>query len=104
MTNEEKVIYLANVALISAVDGQVNPIEAEAIESVKHDIGATEPDLHKALNAVSQGNHKITPVGRFSDRVIMLPVDPSGRKSEDIMILNEKTIIFMKSNTLLRIS
>ena len=69
MTNEEKVIYLSNIALISAVDGQVTRVEAKAIESICHDIGATEADLHKALNTVSQGNHKITPVGRFSDRV-----------------------------------
>jgi len=69
MTNEEKVIYLANIALISAVDGEVTPVEAKAIESIRQDIGATEPDFHKALNVVSQGEHKITPVGRFSNRV-----------------------------------
>ena len=69
MTNEEKVIYLANIALISAVDGEVTPTEAKAIESIRQDIVATEPDFHKALNAVSQGHHKIKPVGRFSDRV-----------------------------------
>ena len=69
MTNEEKIIYLANIALISAVNGEVTPIEAKAIESICQDIGATEHDLHKALIAVSQGDHKITVVGRFSDRV-----------------------------------
>ena len=69
MTNEEKVIYLANVVLISAVDGEVTPIEAKAIDSIRNEIGATEPHLHKALTAVSQGDHKITPIGRFSDKI-----------------------------------
>ncbi len=69
MTNEEKVIYLANVAFISALDGEVNPLEAKTIEGIRNEIGATEPDLHKALNAVAQGDHKITPIGRFSDKV-----------------------------------
>lgn len=69
MTNEEKVIYLANIVLISAVDGEVTPIEAKAIDSIRNEIGATEPHLHKALTAVSQGDHKITPIGRFSDKV-----------------------------------
>lgn len=69
MTNEENVIYLANVAFISAVDGEVKPLEAKIIEGIRNEIGATEPDLHKALNAVAKGDHKITPIGRFSDKV-----------------------------------
>lgn len=69
MLNEDKVLYLANIASISAVDGKVSPFEAKAIENTRKEIGATESDLHKALTAVAQGDHQITPIGRFSDRV-----------------------------------
>lgn len=69
MTKEDMVLYLANAALISSVDRKLSPLEAKAIESIRQEIGATKSDLHKALTAVAQGRHKITPVGRFSDRV-----------------------------------
>ena len=69
MVKEDRVLYLANVALISAVKGEISPIEAWAIESVRVEIGATEDDLRKALASVAHGDHQITPVGRFSDRV-----------------------------------
>jgi len=69
MTNEEKIKYIANVALISAVDGKVSPLEAKAIENIRQEIGATESDLHKALTTVAQGSYQLSPVGRFSDKV-----------------------------------
>ena len=69
MTNEERIKYIANVALISAVDGKVSPLEAKAIESIRQEIGATESDLHKALTTIAQANYQLSPVGRFSDKV-----------------------------------
>lgn len=69
MNKEDMVPYLANVALISASDGKLDPREAKAIESIRNEIGAGEQELHDALNVVSQGGHKISPVGRFSDKV-----------------------------------
>ena len=69
MIKEDMALYLANVALISAVDGKLSPLEAKAIESIRQEIGATESDLHKAITYITQGDHQITPVGRFSDRV-----------------------------------
>ena len=69
MTKEDKVPYLANVAFISTVDGEVTPLEANAIESIREEIGATKDDLHKALTAVAQGDYQITPIGRYSDRI-----------------------------------
>ena len=69
MTKEHMVLYLANVGLIAAVDGKLSPLEAKAIETIRQEIGATESDLHKAVTSVAQGDHQITPVGRFSDRV-----------------------------------
>ena len=35
MTKEDKVIYLANAAAISAVDGHVNPEEGMAIQCIQ---------------------------------------------------------------------
>lgn len=69
MTNEEKVLYLANCVLIAGVNGEISPLEGEAIEGIREEIGASKDDLSKALNAVAQGNHQVTPVGRFSDKV-----------------------------------
>ena len=69
MTKEDKVLYLANVALISTVDGEVTPLEADAIENIRQEIGATEHDLQQALTAVARGDHRITPIGRYSERV-----------------------------------
>ena len=69
MNKEDRVPYLANVALISASDGKLDPREAQAIDGIRQEIGAGEKELHEALNAVAQGGHKIRPVGRFSDKV-----------------------------------
>jgi hypothetical protein len=69
MNKEDMVRYLANVALISASDGKLDPREAQAIESIRKEIGAGEKELHEALNVVARGGHKISPVGRFSDKV-----------------------------------
>jgi len=69
MNKEDMVPYLANVALISASDGKLDPREAKAIENIRKEIGAGEQELHEALNVVAQGGHKVRPVGRFSDKV-----------------------------------
>jgi zinc-ribbon domain len=69
VNKEDMVPYLANVALISASDGKLDPREAKAIESIRNEIGAGEQELHEALNVVAQGGYKIRPVGRFSDKV-----------------------------------
>lgn len=69
MANEDIITYLANVVLVSRVDGKVDLLEREAIESIRQGIGARESDLAKAIEVVDSGNHKPTPVGRFSDKV-----------------------------------
>jgi rRNA maturation endonuclease Nob1 len=69
MNKEDMVTSLANVALISASDGKLDPREAKAIESIRKEIGAGEQELHEALKVVARGGHKIRPVGRFSDKV-----------------------------------
>jgi len=88
MTNEEKVQYMANVALICAIDGKVSPLETLAIESIRRQIGASESDLHEALAAVGGGNYQISPAGRFSDKV---------RNLEDIILVSLADGDFAKS-------
>ena len=68
MTNAEIVQYLTNIASITAVDGQLGPLEAKAIERIRGQIGETESDLRKALAAAVQENYQIAPTGRFSDK------------------------------------
>jgi len=88
MTSEEKIKYIANVALISAVDGKVSPLEAKTIEDIRQEIGATESDLHKALTTVAQASYQLTPVGRFSDKV---------RNLEDMIFVSLADDDFAKS-------
>jgi uncharacterized tellurite resistance protein B-like protein len=69
MTKEEKLLYLSNVVFIAGTDQVISDAEAKAIEIVRQQIGASEGDLKKALHTVSHGNHRLTPFGRFSDKV-----------------------------------
>ncbi len=69
MNGEDRVLYLANVILISAADGVLSDDEGQAIEKIRQEIGAEEEQLKQALEAVAQGRHTVKPVGRFSDRV-----------------------------------
>lgn len=63
------VTYLANVMLVSHVDGRVAPEEEKAVEMIRLGIGAGPEEFNQALEKVKQVQHTITPVGRFSDRV-----------------------------------
>ena len=69
MTREEILTYLANVAMISAVDGQLSPLEAKAIEAVRQEIDASKNDLNAALQAVARGDYQIRPAGRLSEKI-----------------------------------
>jgi len=62
------VTYLANVVMVSNVDGHVAPEEEKAIEMVRRGIGAGPEELKQAFEKVEGVKHTITPVGRFSDR------------------------------------
>ncbi|MBW1703559.1 MAG: zinc ribbon domain-containing protein [Deltaproteobacteria bacterium] len=69
MRKEDMIPYLANAALVSVADGEFNPDEAKAIDSIRKEIGAGEQELKEALNIVARGGLKLMPVGRFSDKV-----------------------------------
>ena len=69
MTNEEKLLYLSNIVFIAGTDNIISEAEANTIEMLRQQIGASQSDLKKALHAVNKGEHKLTPFGRFSDNV-----------------------------------
>jgi Zn finger protein HypA/HybF involved in hydrogenase expression len=69
MTEDQMVIYLANIACVAAIDGDFNPPEAKTIVSICHEIGATEAVLQKALTIISRGDYRLFPVGRFSHKI-----------------------------------
>ena len=110
MTHEEILTYLANVAMISAVDGQLSPLEAKAIETVRQEIDASKNDLNAALQAVAQGDYQIIPVGRFSEKVRNLEdmvfvslVDGDLSKAEKPEILSFAKAIKINQNQLTQI-
>jgi Zn finger protein HypA/HybF involved in hydrogenase expression len=69
MTKEEKLLHLSNVVFIAGTDHIISEAEAKAIQIVRQQIGASEGDLKKALHSVTNGNHQLTPFGRFSAKV-----------------------------------
>jgi Zn finger protein HypA/HybF involved in hydrogenase expression len=79
MNKDDLVLCLANVVSISRVDGETNSLEGQAIERIRQEIGATKGDLTTAISAVVKANHKITPVGRFSEKV---------RNLEDMLLVS----------------
>jgi hypothetical protein len=81
MTEDQMVIYLANVARVAAIDGEFNPSEAKTIVSICQEIGATEAVLQKSLTVISGGGYTLFPVGRFSDKV---------RNLEDMILVSLK--------------
>ena len=69
MTEDELVTYLANIVLISRVDGKLTSSEEEALESIRQELKARKSDLNKAIKIIDKNEHKITPVGRFSEKI-----------------------------------
>jgi len=79
MDTNEKVDYLANVVLMSTAEGSLGAEEAGRIEAIRDQIGATPQEMQHALERVSSGEHRLTPVKRFSDRI---------RNLEDMLLVS----------------
>lgn len=69
MKKDELRIYLANILVVIGVGGQVDPAELEGVSSICKNLSASEEDLKFAASAVEAGVHRLTPVGRFSDKI-----------------------------------
>ena len=69
MKREERVLYLGNVISVSAADREITPSEGRVIEDIRLEIGAEKNELGEAIQSVSEGTHRMTPVGRLSDKI-----------------------------------
>ena len=61
--------YLANIATIAHADGKLSPSELGQLEAIRAEFKFKKGDFNKALNLVAQGQHSITPIGTFADKV-----------------------------------
>jgi len=69
MTEEERIVYLSNLVHVAGADEAVSRREGEVIERVREEMGAGREEMARALQAVTQGEHTVRPVGRFSEKV-----------------------------------
>ena len=69
ITSDLMITYLANIIKISQLDGSLHPGQQEVIGKICQQLDAEENDLAEAIEAVANGGHILTPVGRFSDKI-----------------------------------
>jgi uncharacterized tellurite resistance protein B-like protein len=69
LSNEQKVLYLANVIAMARADGQLSPVEEAAIEVVQKSIGARKTELNKAFSQAEKEQFQPTPVGFWSNKM-----------------------------------
>lgn len=69
LSNEQKVLYLANVIAMARADGQLSPVEEAAIEVVQKSIGARKTELNKAFSQAEKEQFQPTPVGFWSNKI-----------------------------------
>jgi hypothetical protein len=69
MSDAEILQYLANILLIVGADDKVVRPEGRAMEGVLREVGAGVRDLDQAAEFIHQGNRRVTPTGRLSDKV-----------------------------------
>ncbi len=69
ITKELLVPYLANIVAVIHADGVIQEEETSALESICQRIEAGREDLEEAIRCVAENRFRLTPVGRFSDKV-----------------------------------
>jgi len=69
LSNEQKVLYLANVIAMARADGQLSPVEEAAIEVVQKSIGARKTELNKAFSQAEKDQFQPAPVGFWSNKI-----------------------------------
>jgi uncharacterized tellurite resistance protein B-like protein len=69
ITKELHVPYLANIISVIHADGAIQKEETDAMESICQRIEADQKDLEEAIRCVAENRFRLTPVGRFSDKV-----------------------------------
>ena len=71
-TYDEKITYLSNIVSIARADGSISPKETEALELIQKTIKARKTELTKAYKIAESKDHKIIPVGSWSDKICNL--------------------------------
>ncbi len=79
MTKSELIQYLANVILISRIDGKTAYPESQALEIILYDLNSDYDDFSSAEEVIARGYNHITLVGRYSEKV---------RNLEDMMFVS----------------
>ena len=69
MNSSQRIVYLANIVLISRADKILSLAEEDTLELIANDIQATAEDVAAARRRVDQGDYHPTAVSRFSDNV-----------------------------------
>lgn len=72
LSDEEKIVYLANLVAVSRADGSVSPNESHAIEGAQKRIGAKKTALSKADTLAQSSGFCPAVVGSFSVRIANL--------------------------------
>jgi len=69
LSDDQKVIYLANIVQITRADGKLVSQETEALEAIQKAIGAKKVILNKAYSTAETQGFKMVPVGHWTDQV-----------------------------------
>lgn len=88
LTREQLVPFIANVIKAAAADGTIVRGEMRVIQKIGERISADEAMMMEAIELVTRGDYRLTPVGRFSDKVknledMMLSAMIDGELSEE---------------------
>lgn len=93
LTDEEKIVYLANVISVSRSDGSVSPSENRAIDDIQKSIGAQKSVLKKAELLAQKESFVPNIVGSFSSRISNLEDMLYVSLSDGSIDGSEKTVI-----------
>lgn len=69
LSNEDQIIYLANVISVARADGVLSPRELDAIERIQKRVGARKSALNEATKLAETKDFQAQPVGHFADKV-----------------------------------
>ena len=72
MTEEEQVLYLANIASVAKADGVLSPREEAAIEGIRSALGAKKSSTKAALTIAESPAFQLSRVGTFATQVTNL--------------------------------
>lgn len=65
----DPVPFLANIALVARADGTLSASELGQLEAIRKECGFKKGDFSAAVRLAESGNHTLTPVGTFADKV-----------------------------------